>query len=72
MGSSHQAQPLLVSKLFPQNDLFCLFRSCPCICPQVCQDGLLDLEDDIQKLTDRYIKLIDTIVKEKEDEILEV
>ena len=24
----------------PQNDLFCLFRSCPCICPQVCQDGL--------------------------------
>ena len=35
MGSSHQAQPLLVSKLFPQNDLFCLFRSCPCICPQV-------------------------------------
>ena len=34
MGSSHQAQPLLVSKLFPQNDLFCLFRSCPCICPK--------------------------------------
>ncbi len=31
-----------VSKLFPQNDLFCLFRSCPCICPQVCHtdDGL--------------------------------
>ena len=30
--SPNQAQPLLVSKLFPQNDLFCLFRSCPCIC----------------------------------------
>ena len=39
---------------------------------EITEDGLLDLEDDIQKLTDRYIKLIDTIVKEKEDEILEV
>ena len=39
---------------------------------EITEDGLLDLEDDIQKLTDRYIKLIDTIDKEKEDEILEV
>ena len=39
---------------------------------EITEDGLLDLEDDIQKLTDRYIKLIDTLVKEKEDEILEV
>ncbi len=39
---------------------------------EVTEDGLLDLEDDIQKLTDKYVKLIDTVVKEKENEILEV
>ncbi|HIV85584.1 MAG TPA: ribosome recycling factor [Candidatus Monoglobus merdigallinarum] len=39
---------------------------------EVTEDGLLDLEDDIQKLTDKFVKEIDSIVKEKEKEILEV
>lgn len=39
---------------------------------EITEDGLMDLEDDIQKLTDKFIKKIDGIVKEKEDEIREV
>ncbi len=39
---------------------------------EVTEDGLLDLEDDIQKLTDKFIKIVDSVVKEKENEILEV
>ena len=31
-----------------------------------------DLEDQIQKLTDRFVKNIDTIVTAKEKEIMEV
>lgn len=39
---------------------------------EVTEDGLLDLEDDIQKMTDKFIKKIDEIVNEKENEIREV
>ena len=39
---------------------------------EVTEDGLADLEDDIQKLTDKFIKKIGEIVKEKETEIAEV
>ena len=39
---------------------------------EVTEDGLADLEDDIQKLTDKFIKRIGEIVKEKETEIAEV
>ncbi len=39
---------------------------------EVTEDGLADLEDDIQKLTDKFIKQIGVIVKEKEAEISEV
>ncbi len=39
---------------------------------KVTEDGLADLEDDIQKLTDKFVKKVDTIVKEKEKEIAEV
>lgn len=39
---------------------------------EITEDGLMDLEDDIQKLTDKFIKVIDSIVKEKEEEIREV
>ncbi len=39
---------------------------------EITEDGLMDLEDDIQKLTDKYVKKIDVVVKEKEDEIKEV
>ena len=39
---------------------------------EVTEDGLADLEDDIQKLTNKFIKKVDEIVKEKETEIAEV
>ena len=39
---------------------------------EITEDGLMDLEDDIQKLTDKFVKQIDGIVKEKETEIKEV
>lgn len=39
---------------------------------EVSEDGLKDLEGDIQKLTDKFVKKIDDIVKEKENDILEV
>lgn len=39
---------------------------------EISKDGLKRAEDEMQKLTDRYISIIDDIFKEKEIEILEV
>ena len=39
---------------------------------ELTEDDLKDLEDQIQKLTDRFVKNIDTIVTAKEKEIMEV
>lgn len=39
---------------------------------EITEDDLKDLEDQIQKLTDRSVKNIDTIVTAKEKEIMEV
>ena len=39
---------------------------------EITEDGLADLEDDIQKLTDKFVKKVDVIVKEKETDISEV
>ena len=39
---------------------------------EITEDDLKDLEDQIQKLTDRFVKNIDTIVTAKEKEIKEV
>ena len=36
------------------------------------EDQLLDAEDEVQKLTDDHTKLIDDILKHKEEEIMEV
>jgi len=36
------------------------------------EDQLLDAEDEVQKLTDNHTKLIDEILKHKEEEIMEV
>ncbi len=36
------------------------------------EDQFLDYEDEVQKLTDEHIKLIDEILKHKEEEIMEV
>ncbi|MEJ2194829.1 MAG: ribosome recycling factor [Ignavibacteriaceae bacterium] len=36
------------------------------------EDQLLDAEDEVQKLTDTHTKLIDDILKHKEEEIMEV
>jgi len=36
------------------------------------EDQLLDAEDEVQKLTDEHTKLIDDILKHKEEEIMEV
>ncbi|UCH66269.1 MAG: ribosome recycling factor [Ignavibacterium sp.] len=36
------------------------------------EDQLLDAEDDVQKITDEHTKLIDDILKHKEEEIMEV
>lgn len=38
----------------------------------ITKDDLKQAEDETQKLTDKYVKLIDEIFKEKEKEILEV
>ena len=38
----------------------------------IAEDVLKDYEDEVQKLTDDKIKLIDTIVAEKEKEIMEI
>jgi ribosome recycling factor len=39
---------------------------------EITEDDLKDLEGDIQKLTDRFIKEIDTLLSKKEKDILEV
>ena len=39
---------------------------------EITEDGLADLEDDIQKLTDKFIKKVDVITKEKQTDISEV
>jgi len=36
------------------------------------EDQLLDAEDEVQKITNEHIKLIDDILKHKEEEIMEV
>ena len=38
----------------------------------ITEDDLKDVEDDIQKLTDGYIKDVESIASDKEKEILEV
>jgi len=39
---------------------------------EITEDDLKDAEDDIQKMTDKYISEIDKIVEKKEKEIMEV
>lgn len=39
---------------------------------EITEDDVKDLEKDIQKLTDNYVKDIDTVIAAKEKEILEV
>ncbi len=39
---------------------------------EITEDDLKDIEKDIQELTDKYVSKIDTIVKGKEEEIMEV
>ncbi len=38
----------------------------------ISEDEIKDLEDDVQKLTDKYIKKVDDAAKDKTDEILKV
>ena len=39
---------------------------------EITEDDLKDMEEQIQKMTDKYVKQIDGIIAEKEKEILEV
>ncbi len=39
---------------------------------EITEDDLKDIEKDIQNITDKEVKEVDTIIKKKEDEILEV
>lgn len=39
---------------------------------EITEDDLTDIEEQVQKLTDKFIKKIDTIISAKEKEILEV
>jgi ribosome recycling factor len=39
---------------------------------ELTKDGHKDAEDEVQQITDKYIKIIDEICEEKEQEILEV
>lgn len=39
---------------------------------EITEDDLKDLEDQVQKMTDKFVKQIDGIIAEKEKEILEV
>lgn len=39
---------------------------------EITEDDLKDLEDQVQKLTDKFVKKIDGIIAAKEKEILEV
>ena len=45
-----------VKQYFPHNELS--------------EDDLKDAEKDVQELTDKYVKLIDKAVKEKEQEVM--
>ncbi|MCA9468415.1 MAG: ribosome recycling factor, partial [Nitrospira sp.] len=38
----------------------------------ITEDTLRRLEVEIQKLTDKYVHLIDELIKKKEEEILEI
>jgi ribosome recycling factor len=39
---------------------------------EITEDDFKDLENEVQKLTDEFIKIIDGVVKDKEKEIMEV
>ena len=39
---------------------------------EITEDDLKDMEEQIQKMTDKFVKQIDGIIAEKEKEILEV
>ena len=39
---------------------------------EITEDDLKDTEKDIQKLTDKYVDLIDSICSEKEQEIISI
>ncbi len=39
---------------------------------EITEDDYKDLEEEVQKLTDDYMKVIDSVVKDKEKEIMEV
>ena len=39
---------------------------------EITEDDLKDLEDQIQKMTDKFVKKIDGIIADKEKEIMEV
>ena len=39
---------------------------------EISEDELNDIEDDIQKLTDKYVKTVEDIIEEKSKEILTV
>ena len=39
---------------------------------EITEDEQKDGEDQLQKITDKYIKIIDTALKEKEQEIMTV
>jgi ribosome recycling factor len=39
---------------------------------ELTEDGLRDLEDDVQKLTDRFVKSVDEHLQRKENEIMKV
>lgn len=38
----------------------------------ITEDDLKSAEEEVQKMTDKYIKIIDSLVKQKEEEIMEV
>jgi ribosome recycling factor len=39
---------------------------------QLTEDGLRDVEDEVQKLTDRFVKSIDDHLRHKEAEVMKV
>ncbi len=43
--------------------------ACVCVCPQ---DAKKSLEDQIQKMTDMYVKKVDDAVKAKSDELMKI
>ena len=38
----------------------------------ISKDGMHDLNDEVQKLTDRHVGVIDTMLTEKQTEIMQV